>query len=164
MKYLYILSFLLINALQLSAQTVTISGTVKSADGNGIANATVSIKNTRNATHCDTAGNFQLSVAAGSHTITITAIGFKPVSRSLKVDHDLTLNILLVDDTRELNAVDIKAKKDNNFGITRLKAIEGTNINAGKKSEVIVMDDIIANKATNNARQIYAKVAGLNIL
>jgi Fe(3+) dicitrate transport protein len=163
MKYFYILSFLLINSLQLSAQTVTISGTVKSASGNGIANATVSIKNTKNATHCDTAGNFQLSIAAGNHTITITAVGFKPVSRNLDADHNLTLNIFLSDDTRELNAVDIKAKKENNFGITRLKAIEGTNINVGKKSEVIVMDDITANKATNNTRQIYAKVAGLNI-
>ncbi|MES2426023.1 MAG: TonB-dependent receptor [Bacteroidota bacterium] len=163
MKYLYILSFLLINTLQLSAQTFTISGSVKSASGNGINNATVSIKNTNNATHCDTAGSFQLSVAAGSHTITITAVGFKPISRSLKIDHDLTLNILLADDTRELNTVDIKAKKENTFGITRLKAIEGTNINAGKKSEVIVMDDITANKASNITRQIYARIAGLNI-
>jgi Fe(3+) dicitrate transport protein len=163
MKYLYILSFLLINTLQLWAQTFTISGTVKSASGNGINNATVSIKNTTNVTHCDTAGNFQLSVAAGKHTINITAVGFKRASRNLEADHNLTLNILLADDTRELNTVDIKAKKDNTFGITRLKAIEGTNINAGKKSEVIVMDDITANKATNNTRQIYAKVAGLNI-
>ena len=32
-----------------------------------------------------------------------------------------------------------------------------------KKSEVIVMDDITSNKATNNTRQIYSKIAGLNI-
>jgi Fe(3+) dicitrate transport protein len=41
--------------------------------------------------------------------------------------------------------------------------VEGTTINAGKKSEVIVLDDINANTATNNSRQIFSKVAGLNI-
>ena len=49
------------------------------------------------------------------------------------------------------------------FGITRLKDIDGTGIYAGKKSEVVVLKDITANTATNNARQIYSKVAGLNI-
>src|ERR1700733_4375817 len=49
------------------------------------------------------------------------------------------------------------------FGITRLKDIDGTGIYAGKKSEVVVLKDITANTATNNARQIYSRVAGLNI-
>src|SRR6201994_4765327 len=49
------------------------------------------------------------------------------------------------------------------FGITRLKDVDGAAIYAGKKSEVIVLKDITANTATNNARQIYSKVAGLNI-
>ena len=66
-------------------------------------------------------------------------------------------------DARQLNTVNVEAGKDKTFGITRLRAVEGTTINAGKKSEVIVLDDIDANKATNNTRQIYSKVAGLNI-
>jgi Fe(3+) dicitrate transport protein len=49
------------------------------------------------------------------------------------------------------------------FGITRLKDVDGAGIYAGKKSEVIVLKDITANTATNNSRQIYSKVAGLNI-
>jgi Fe(3+) dicitrate transport protein len=49
------------------------------------------------------------------------------------------------------------------FGITRLKDVDGAGIYAGKKSEVIILKDITANTATNNARQIYSKVAGLNI-
>jgi Fe(3+) dicitrate transport protein len=50
-----------------------------------------------------------------------------------------------------------------NSGFTRLRDVEGTAIYAGKKSEVIVIKDITANTATNNSRQIYSKVAGLNI-
>ena len=33
----------------------------------------------------------------------------------------------------------------------------------GKKSEVIIPEQLVANLATNNARQVYARVAGLNI-
>lgn len=48
-------------------------------------------------------------------------------------------------------------------GLIHLKDIDGAAIYAGKKSEVIVLRDITANTATNNARQIFSKVAGLNI-
>jgi Fe(3+) dicitrate transport protein len=41
--------------------------------------------------------------------------------------------------------------------------LKGTAIYAGKKSDVIVVDDLNANLATNNQRQLFAKVAGLNI-
>lgn len=65
--------------------------------------------------------------------------------------------------SQKLKEVTIEAEKDNEFGITRLKQVEGTSIYAGKKSEVIVISDVNGNTATNNARQIYSKVAGLNI-
>src|SRR6202012_5674684 len=49
------------------------------------------------------------------------------------------------------------------FVSTRLKDVDGTGIYAGKKSEGGIIKDITANTATNNSRQIYSKVAGLNI-
>ncbi|MBS1662743.1 MAG: TonB-dependent receptor [Bacteroidetes bacterium] len=49
------------------------------------------------------------------------------------------------------------------FGITRLKDVDGAGIYAGKKSEVVIIKDLNANTATNNSRQLYSKVAGLNI-
>lgn len=49
------------------------------------------------------------------------------------------------------------------ISITRLSAIEGTTINAGKKNEVIQLSKSTFNTATNNSRQIYAEVPGLNI-
>lgn len=81
-------------------------------------------------------------------------------------------NILLAQDTtvtenkarsKKLKEVVISEQKDNQFGITRLKQVEGTSVYAGKKSEVIVMSDVNGNTATNNSRQIYSKVSGLNI-
>ncbi|MES2617181.1 MAG: TonB-dependent receptor [Bacteroidota bacterium] len=46
---------------------------------------------------------------------------------------------------------------------THLNQLEGTAIYAGKKSEVILLSNTAGNTATNNARQIYNKIAGLNI-
>lgn len=62
-----------------------------------------------------------------------------------------------------LKSVTVETQKENDFGITRLKQVEGTSIYAGKKTEVILLNDASGNLATNNARQIYNKVAGLNI-
>jgi Fe(3+) dicitrate transport protein len=164
MKYLYILlSLFLLNTLHVAAQTFTIKGTVQTAAGKSIANATVTLKNTSYATTCDSAGNYQLKVAPGSYTIAVSAVGYKLADKNVKVNSDLEINITLQEDIHQLQNVDVKGQKQATFGITRLKAVEGTTINAGKKSEVIVLDDITANKATNNTRQIYAKVAGLNI-
>ncbi|HTC00957.1 MAG TPA: TonB-dependent receptor [Ferruginibacter sp.] len=61
-----------------------------------------------------------------------------------------------------LDSVKVKSARQS-FGIIRLNDVDGAGIYAGKKSEVIVIKDITANTATNNARQIYSKIAGLNI-
>ena len=71
--------------------------------------------------------------------------------------------IVKKDSIKRLKEIIVEAEKDNSFGITRLKQVEGTAIYAGKKSEVILLNDAAGNLAANNARQIYNKVAGLNI-
>lgn len=62
-----------------------------------------------------------------------------------------------------LDEVIIEVEKDNSFGVSRLNNVEGTTIYAGKKTEAIYLDDLNANLAANNSRQIFAKVAGINI-
>jgi Fe(3+) dicitrate transport protein len=70
-----------------------------------------------------------------------------------------------VDTTREtaLKQVTIQGATDATLGLTRLRAVEGVMIYEGKKSEVVALKDITANTATNNPRQVFARVAGLNI-
>src|SRR5882724_8344626 len=64
---------------------------------------------------------------------------------------------------KQLDTVTVRSGGTGHSGLTRLRDVEGTSIYAGKKTEVIVMKDLVGNKATNNSRQVYAKVAGLNI-
>jgi Fe(3+) dicitrate transport protein len=69
---------------------------------------------------------------------------------------------LLDDDTQfRMRAVWIKS---NALLMSRnLWSVEGFGIYAARKTEVIYLDEAAANLATNNARQIYGRVAGLNI-
>lgn len=46
---------------------------------------------------------------------------------------------------------------------TNLRSVENFAIYKGKKTEVISLTNITANTATNNPRQIYCKITGLNI-
>ena len=73
------------------------------------------------------------------------------------------LKIQLVDLSETLSAVEVKARKRKVFELKRLKDVEGTAIYAGKKTEVVLVDQSLANLASNNARQIFSQVAGLNI-
>ncbi len=71
--------------------------------------------------------------------------------------------IFLEEFNEELSAVEIFARQKKEFNLQRLQDVSGTAIYAGKKSEVILVDQTLANLASNNARQIYSQVAGLNI-
>ncbi len=63
----------------------------------------------------------------------------------------------------KLKEITIRERKDS---ISDTKSKSGVNdfaVFEGKKNEVIIMDNLVANKAANNARQIYGTVTGLNI-
>lgn len=61
---------------------------------------------------------------------------------------------------KHLDEVEVTDKKGD-FG--HMYQVDGMKITVGKKTEVINVEQLVANKATNNTRQIYGKVAGLNI-
>ncbi len=48
--------------------------------------------------------------------------------------------------------------------VGRLAEVSGTAIYAGKKNEVIRLDGLNANVALNNARQLFARVPGINVI
>jgi Fe(3+) dicitrate transport protein len=135
MKTIWILSCLLMGiTLQVAAQNFTISGNVKSASGTAVGNASVVLRHTSHAVVCDSLGYYQLNnISAGSYTLQISAVGFATATREVKVSANLTVNAILVETAQQLQDVTIKGGKEKTFGITRLKTVEGTTINAGKK-------------------------------
>ena len=62
---------------------------------------------------------------------------------------------------RELKEVIIKDMSQGDFG--QLYQVEGFKLSVGKKTEVVEVEKLNVNKATNNTRQVFGKVSGLNI-
>ena len=91
------------------------------------------------------------------------AENYEIINCSISASQDTLITINTSQINIELSVIEIAAKRDNYFSLKQLKDVEGTSIFAGKKTEVILLDKIQANLATNNAREIYAQVAGLNI-
>lgn len=145
-----------------SQNEYTVHGIVFASNGIAVKSAQVSAQHQK--TETDAAGYFTLSnVKEGTLQFSVFLQGYKNYSKKVKIISDTTLLIQLDSLGNTLNEVVIEAEKDNSFGIGKLMNVEGTSIYAGKKSEVILLNDINANLATNNPRQVFAKVAGINI-
>ena len=96
-------------------------------------------------------------------TLTLLATGFSSQTAVFELDGETEATVALSALELDLAAVTIIAEKEKRFALTRLRAVEGTAIYAGKKTEVVLLDALTANLAGNQARQIYAQVSGLNI-
>jgi len=149
----------------LHAQEASVRGRVVTGGQRPVAGAQVVLQATPYGATTDNGGAYHVAaVKPGVYTLIVQAYGFKSASRPVTVTgKDLALDFTLDSLYQELESVTIAAAKDNTFGITRLRPVEGVAIYAAKKTEVIVLEDVTANLATNNARQVFAKVAGLNI-
>ncbi len=108
-------------------------------------------------------GYYEFYTSKDVITLVFIADGYQFIEKSISLSKNNILNIYFSNPIQELSEVVVKANNKKVFQLGRLKDIEGTAIFAGKKSEVISMDLSMANLASNNARQIYNQIAGLNI-
>ena len=103
------------------------------------------------------------NLSNGNYTLQLISSDFKALKYPFRVEgKDQTLRLLLQGRQERLDEVVIKDKQTD-FGFTRMRGVESMGIYEGKKTEVIIPEQLVANLATNNARQVYARVAGLNI-
>ncbi len=99
----------------------------------------------------------------GTYKLTATAPGFKTLSHTVTLtNQNRTVDFLMEVWEEQLEEVKVNAIQEKS-GSGHLNSVEGTAIYEAKKSEVVYMSQMNANLATNNSRQIFAKVAGLNI-
>ncbi|MCS5662678.1 MAG: TonB-dependent receptor [Flavobacteriales bacterium] len=121
--------------------------------------------NDENGVVSDKDGRFEISeLDEGKYQLEVSFIGYKDFKREIHLKRKvLHLNVAMEADVMELSQVELVEQHARQTNITRLRSIEGTAIYAAKKNEVILMDHSMANKATNNSRQVYSKVPGLNI-
>ncbi|CAL2086152.1 Fe(3+) dicitrate transport protein [Tenacibaculum sp. 190524A05c] len=111
----------------------------------------------------DSNGYFEFSSTKKVFTVVFYLDEYELLETKFDSNVNTVYNIILNSFSEELSEVEIKAKKRKAFELKRLKDVEGTAIYAGKKTEVVLVTESTANLATNNARQLYNQVAGLNI-
>ena len=110
-------------------------------------------------------GEYRINqVQPGRYLISAYFSGKQVLSKRVAVrDSDREIDFRLQMLSHELSEITVGNRSSHSFGITRLNAVEGVAINEAKKNEVVLVENIAANLATNNGRQVFAKVAGLNI-
>lgn len=143
----------------------SIKGKVTNQNGDPVIDAEVFNKSTSEETKTSTNGTFEFTdLGNGVYYISIFNFDYKIVDVAVTVtDKDEPIEITLELLGEELSEVLITQRKQKVFGLKQLKPVEGTAIYAGKKSEVVLLENTLGNLASNNARQVYAQVAGLNI-
>ena len=160
------LVLLIISSLGLQAKTLnTLLGLVVDAETKQpLADAQIFIQETSGIYITDNKGKFEVNgLKDGFYSLTIFSYQYETIYERITLDTDVQLTFELNQLSAELSEVVINQKKEEIFALKRLNPVEGTAIYAGKKTEVVLLDNMIGNMATNNARQVYAQVAGLNI-
>jgi len=154
-----------LSSLGLLAQTGSIYGHVICTDSGNCDDAIITLEQTSFYTEVEPDGRFALAnMPYGKYKLIAFALGYQVWSKEISIDSvPLHFEIRLIGLEAELNAVVVQSERIKKLGIGRLKAVEGANLYAGKKTEVIQIASLQANLSTNNARQVFGKITGLNI-
>lgn len=155
----YIVILIILFPLIVSAQ---LTGRVINKENGPIHDAEVFVGETNDLISVDVNGEFELlDLAPGNYTLTIMSFECATIVKEVVSPSEVT--IIMEPLSSQLSEVQISARREELFAMKRLQSVEGTTINSGKKNEVVLIGQAATNLASNNARQIYAQVVGLNI-
>lgn len=140
-----------------------ISGTIRTGT-EAVADASVQLLPLNKIEISNDNGFFRFAkLEPGTYEIVVTSVGFKAFQQTLVLrDQALNLDVNLEPSVVEIQEIVISDQKEENVS-GKLYDVSGTAIYASKKTELINVKSLNANLATNNTRQIYARVPGLNI-
>ena len=118
MKFLFVTLFSLILSLTVLANNdhpaslLTISGYVKDAgSGEALPGAAISVKETTIGALANQYGFYSLSLKPAKYLLEIRYLGYKVIEKSIELDNDITLNIELVPESKQIEEVVITAER-----------------------------------------------------
>ncbi len=153
---------LLLLSVGLQAQQ-RVSGVVENEHGEPLPQVELYEKSSGKLAETNAQGEFAFETQKQRIDVVVFSYDYAIKELQLSANATQPLRIQLQPLGEELSAVQITARKAKVFALSRLRDVEETAIYAGKKTEVILIDQSMANLANNNARQLYSQVAGLNI-
>lgn len=95
--------------------------------------------------------------------VTIFVEGYRSEIVPIDPEKSYELTIVLKPLSTELKAVEITEERASGTGHGYLRYIEVDGLYAAKKNEVVVPDQLSMNASTNNGRQVFMKVPGVNV-
>ena len=161
-KNILLISFLL-SFNFLSGQNIISGKIISSESKQAIKGVEIFEKNIGKIAQTNSEGFYEFSTKKNNISLIFFAYNYNVYEQKLNFSGDTIINKELLPLSKQLMEVEITQRKQKIFEIKRLNDIEGTSIYAGKKNEVILVNQSMANLASNNARQIYSQVSGLNI-
>ncbi|MEO6169316.1 MAG: SusC/RagA family TonB-linked outer membrane protein [Chitinophagales bacterium] len=136
---------------QLSAQTRTITGTVKDIQGEPLIGVTVLVKGTTTGTYSDVDGAYALLVPPNAGVLEFKYLGFK--TKAIDIGATNVVNVSMEEDVMGLNEVVITA-----LGIPKEKKA------LGYSTQSVSGDDMNKSGSGNALSELNGKVSGLTII
>jgi Fe(3+) dicitrate transport protein len=146
-------------------QRTIIIGKVTDKSNQAIVGASVILKGTVRGVQTNTNGEYIIKgLKAGNYVAVVSTVGMKTQETAiiLRENESKTLDFALEEETYTLNDVQVSGSRGVK-GNEHLAEVEGYSINASKKNEVIILDNINANLAMNNSRQIFSRTPGISV-
>ncbi len=162
LAYLFLLVSLLLNASLLAQASLQLN--VQDESGHQLSGVEVYLEETNQILETDQDGKVELDdLDVQTYNLTFFAQGYTTHSEAFQLKKGLNqFDIRLAALSLDLSTVMVESEKET-YSLVQLRNVEGTAIYAAKKSEVIDLEQVLGNKTTNNAREVYRGVAGLNI-
>ncbi|MFC5282373.1 TonB-dependent receptor domain-containing protein [Pedobacter alpinus] len=159
-----LLIFVFITSL-VFAQKAALSGKVVDNNDQILVGATISLKGTVRSAQTNNKGEYVIKgLEKGDYTILVSFIGMKNKTSTVTLldNQRLSVDFKLIDNGISLNEVEVSTRRGIK-GNETLSEVTDFRINAAKKNELIILDNINANLAMNNSRQIFGRTPGISV-
>ncbi len=159
-----LLAIVLLFSFNAFSQLGSISGQITTETNEPLPGATIVLVGTVRGVESNAKGLYSLKgLKPGKYTIKASFVGYKASQQevSIKEGDQREANIRL-DGVTELQGVSVSAQSGVK-GNTFLPQVNEYTITAGKKNEVILLDNLQANLAMNNSRQIFSRTPGISV-
>lgn len=156
--------FLLVSVMSFGQKSV-ITGKVIDNQKQEVIGANIVLKGTVRGVQTNAKGEYIIKgLKEGNYTLVITSVGLKSkeIAIFLNENETKTENVTLEDETYTLKDIQVVASRGVR-GNEHLAEVDGYSINATKKNEVIKLDNLNANLAMNNSRQIFSRTPGISV-
>ena len=159
----FLLSFcwLLSSALAFGQQGTLVGKVTDKKTGEAVIGATVVVTGTTQAAPVDVQGHYELSLAPGTYSITMTYVGYKPLVFAgivIREGAPTTLNGVMAEDATSLSEVTVTGVKQTGTEVALIQDL--------KKSEVVVSgmsSDQIVKTLDRDAAEVVKRIPGVTV-